>query len=135
MDFKKYQEGTTRTFKPHRVLNQQEAEQLDWAIGLSGEVGEVHELVKHSIFHNEEMDRMKFAKEIGDVLWYVAAICKSYDIPMEACAELNLAKLEHRHGGAFSFASSADRHDKEAKFTDTDLYLELKDRIESGMEG
>jgi NTP pyrophosphatase (non-canonical NTP hydrolase) len=129
MEFKNYQEGTTKTFKPHRELTTKEAEILDWAIGLPGEVGEVSELIKHNIFHNEPIDKMKLAKEIGDVLWYVAALCKSYDIPMDACAALNLAKLEHRHGGSFSFANSADRHAREEKFEETNIYKELKSAI------
>lgn len=126
MDFKEYQDGTTRTFKPHRPLTAEEAGQLDWAIGLPGEVGEVVELVKHNIFHNEPIDKMALAKEIGDVLWYLAALSKSYDIPLDAAATLNLAKLAHRHGGSFSFNKSADRHEREEQFTDTELYKTLK---------
>jgi NTP pyrophosphatase (non-canonical NTP hydrolase) len=134
MDFKKYQEGTTRTFKPHRELTAHEAEILDWSTGLTGEVGEVAELIKHNIFHNETIDKMKLSKEIGDVLWYVSALCKVYDIPMEACAELNLAKLEHRHGSAFSFDKSANRHAQEEKFTDTIVYQDLQSAIIAGIE-
>lgn len=134
MDFKTYQKGTTATFKPHRVLTAKDAEQLDWTLGLPGEVGEVVELIKHNIFHNEPMDKMKLAKEIGDVLWYIAALCKSYDIPLESCAELNLAKLQHRHGGSFSFSKSADRHAREAAFEETEEYARLYNNIVTNKE-
>ena len=130
MNLQQYQQETTSTFKPRTALDAHQAEVLDWTVGLSGEVGEVSELIKHHIFHSEELDKMKLAKEIGDVLWYLSALCASTGIPMEACAELNIAKLQHRHGGKFSFSKSADRHQREAKFENTPEYLHLKNKIE-----
>ena len=35
-------------------------------------------------------------KEIGDVLWYIAALCEELDIDMETCAILNIEKLKYR---------------------------------------
>ncbi|MEG1636124.1 MAG: nucleoside triphosphate pyrophosphohydrolase family protein [Cellulosilyticaceae bacterium] len=129
MEFQEYQNSTTKTFKPHFELTAKESEILDWSLGLPGEVGEVTELVKHSIFHKEEIDKMTLAKELGDILWYIAALSKSYDIPMDAFAQLNLAKLQHRHGGSYNSAGSAERHEKEAKFEETETYQILKSII------
>lgn len=129
MNLQQYQQETTSTFKPRTALDEHQAEVLDWAVGLSGEVGEVSELIKHHIFHGEELDKMKLAKEIGDVLWYLSALCASTGIPLESCAELNIAKLQHRHGGKFSFDKSANRHAIETKFEDTEEYAKLKEQI------
>jgi len=133
MDFKTYQERSTKTFKSHKPLNEHQARILDWALGLQGEVGEITEIVKHHIFHEEALDKMKVAKEIGDLLWYISALTHTLDIPLDACAVLNLAKLEHRHGSSgYSHQGSALRHEKEQQFTDTPIYKQLKGIIING---
>lgn len=129
MDFEGYQTLAAGTFKEHRTLTPDEAELLDWSMGLPGETGEVCELIKHHIFHNEPLNKMKVAKELGDVQWYIAAIAKSLGISMQDVAELNLAKLAHRHRGKYSHKTSADRHGQEERFEDTDIYKTLKFRI------
>lgn len=135
MDLREYQKKAVKTFKPHRELTPHEAEILDWSLGLPGEVGEVAELVKHSIFHNEPMDLMKLAKEIGDVMWYIAALCKSYNIPLELVGRLNIAKLTHRHNGTFCFDKSAERHSRERKFEATAEYQELAEIFQALADG
>lgn len=129
IDFNKYQNGACGTFKSHVALTPEQARLLDWGLGLCGEAGETSELLKHHIFHDEKLDKMKLAKELGDILWYVAAICQTTQIPMEACAALNLAKLEHRHGKAFSAAASSVRHEREEVFTNTEIYKQLQTMI------
>ena len=75
---------------------------------------------------------MKIAKEIGDVLWYLSALSESLGLNLSDEAELNLSKLEHRHGAKYGHASSADRHDREEKFEDTIIFQEIRDRILQG---
>lgn len=133
-DFNRYQEAATKTFKEHQPLNPHQARLLDWTVGLSGEVGEVSELVKHYVFHKEQTNPIELAKEIGDVLWYLSAICATTGIPLEACADLNIAKLQHRHGGNYSHSTSAGRHEQEAKFTDTDIYKTIVGQIMASIE-
>jgi NTP pyrophosphatase (non-canonical NTP hydrolase) len=49
---------------------------LVWnALGLTGEAGEVADLIKKAVFHRHPFDREALIKELGDVLWYVAALC------------------------------------------------------------
>ncbi len=129
MNFLKYQEEATTTFKPAQELGRDEARLLNWTLGIASEAGEVADLIKHGIFHREDIDPMKVAKEIGDILWYLAAMCDTMDIKMQDCAELNIAKLRHRHGQAFSFQGSHERHSREANFEETYEYLALKRRI------
>lgn len=124
-----YQREVRKTFKKHRALTATEAALLDWTLGLPGEVGEVCELVKHHIFHNEPMDKMKIAKELGDVLWYVTAVCSQLDIPIDSTLALNINKLRHRYGlknTAYDHSKSANRHENEEKFSDTEIYKMIK---------
>lgn len=126
----RYQKGATKTFKEHVPLDAYQARVLNWAIGLSGETGEVSEILKHHIFANEKLDKMELAKEIGDVLWYLTAIAETTGINMVDIAELNLAKLNHRyHTGAYTDSEAQTRHSREKLFKDTPTYQVLESRI------
>ena len=122
-----YQKEAYASIKPHDSADMEKA---DWALGLAGEVGEVIELVKHNIMHREPLDLGELAKEISDVLWYCAALATSYGLNLDTIAELNIAKLRHRHGQGYSRQGSQDRHQKEVKFTETELYKELVSKLE-----
>lgn len=126
----RYQEGATKTFKEHVPLDAYQARVLNWAIGLSGETGEVSEILKHHIFANEKLDKMELAKEIGDVLWYLTAIAETTGISMTDIAELNLSKLNHRYyTGAYTDGEAQTRHARETLFKDTPTYQVLESRI------
>lgn len=129
MNLNKYQFKATRTFKPGDSLDEFNARLCDWTLGITGEAGELAGLIKHGVFHGQEFDKMEVAKEVGDVLWYLSALCKTLDINIADCAELNIAKLEHRHGGDFSFEGSANRKGAEKKFEETEVYQEMRRRI------
>ena len=69
-------------------------------IGLSGECGEVCEKVK-KVFRDKngvfaEEDLQAISKEMGDVLWYLAAIASNLGISLDDVAEMNLKKLNSR---------------------------------------
>lgn len=73
----------------------------NWALGLSGEAGEVVELIKKALFHGKELDKEKVAKELGDVLWYVSALSTQLGLNMNDIAEANLRKLAERYPEGF----------------------------------
>jgi NTP pyrophosphatase (non-canonical NTP hydrolase) len=70
------------------------------ALGLAGEAGEVADKVKKIMRdHNGEITedmREKIVKEIGDVLWYVAAMCWELGVNLEDVAQGNNKKLLDR---------------------------------------
>lgn len=87
---------------------------LVWnAIGLAGEAGEVADDVKKAVFHRAGVDRDVLKKELGDVLWYVAALCTKLDVSMSEVMERNIAKLKLRYPDGYSSAASAARIDVE----------------------
>ncbi len=68
-----YEEEALRTLGPHNDL-------LYLTIGLVGEVGEVIDYAKKTLYHGHKYQAEKFAEEIGDVCWYAAAICHNQGI-------------------------------------------------------
>lgn len=78
------------------------------ALGLNGEAGEFAEHVKKiardsdATESREKLDSAitarldSMVKELGDVLWYVAAVCREIGVPMEQIAEQNIIKLQSR---------------------------------------
>ena len=69
-------------------------------LGLTGEAGEVADKVKKVIrdFKGEfsESVRYELAKELGDVLWYIAALSHDLGYTLEEIGEMNNAKLASR---------------------------------------
>lgn len=69
-------------------------------LGLNGEAGEVAEKVKKLIRDKESKYDPEFTEEIadelGDVLWYVAALCDEMGFSMANVAKKNLEKLNSR---------------------------------------
>jgi NTP pyrophosphatase (non-canonical NTP hydrolase) len=69
-------------------------------LGLAGETGEVCEKLKKVIRDNagvvSEERRAALKKELGDVLWYLAALCTELGLNLQEVAEQNLAKLAAR---------------------------------------
>lgn len=79
------------------------------SLGLSGEVGELNDMVKKWIFHEEEMDWTHLKKELGDVLWYVALMCSSIGWELDDVMKMNIEKLEERYPEGFDPKRSAHR--------------------------
>lgn len=128
--FNEYQKESTDIFKPIKSLTPMQTRLLDWCMGLGGEAGEVLDLIKHVIYHEDtQLDKMELAKELGDVLWYVSAIATTTGIDMADIAALNRAKLIYRYKGAYSVEASADRHNREEQLKDTPWYKCLQARI------
>lgn len=93
-----YQTGAESTaIYPHRG---------EWAglvytvMGLAGEAGEVSNKVQKIMRDKEssltDTDRLDLAKEVGDVLWYVALTARELGMDLQDVAQLNLEKLKAR---------------------------------------
>lgn len=82
-------------------------------LGLAGESGEVAEKVKklirdnNSVITNEFVEATK--KELGDVLWYIAAVAFELNITLEDIAVANIKKLTSRKSRNKLSGSGDDR--------------------------
>src|SRR4051794_24872408 len=70
------------------------------ALGLAGEAGEVAEHAKKVIRDDggtlTDERRRAMAKELGDVLWYVAQVASELGLDLDEVAQANLQKLLSR---------------------------------------
>lgn len=73
---------------------------LHWVLGINGEAGEIAEKVKKIIRDKKgevsKEDKAELAKEIGDVLWYLAVFAHHLGVSLDKVAEQNLDKLQSR---------------------------------------
>jgi NTP pyrophosphatase (non-canonical NTP hydrolase) len=104
-----YQEGTRRTSMAAPGAPVQTHQLAVWGLGIAGEAGEVADLIKKVIGHGHPMDKEKLTKELGDVLWYVAALADLHGIPLHVVAKANLEKLAKRYPNGFSQEASRNR--------------------------
>jgi len=76
-------------------------ELTNWAMGLAGETGELVDLLKKEIFMGQIATRKDFESEAGDVLWYLANLCRVRGVDLQRVAENNLEKLRRRYPDGF----------------------------------
>jgi NTP pyrophosphatase (non-canonical NTP hydrolase) len=96
MDFQEYQEKSRQT----AVYPNIGAGFVYPTLGMVGEAGEVAEKIK-KIFRDENgivtnEKKIEIAKELGDVLWYIAQIATELEIKLDDIAVGNIQKLIDR---------------------------------------
>lgn len=99
--FEKSVARTALTYPDFKITPEQVM--IAWnAVGLAGEAGEVSDLIKKGIFHQQEIDLLKIKKELGDVMWYIAALCKCLNLTLEEVMQANIEKLVARFPNGYS---------------------------------
>ena len=91
MKLNTYQKEAVSTLGPDR-------NPLLLTLGVCGEAGEVAEIIKKGHRPGREIDLPHLHEEIGDVLWYLAALADIYGFSLEKIAEDNISKLKKRYG-------------------------------------
>ena len=81
------------------------------SLGLSGEVGELNDMIKKWIFHKSDMDITHAKKERGDIMWYVACMAKSFGWSLEEIMQLNIDKLKERYPDGFDTEKANNRRE------------------------
>ncbi|HFU7075477.1 nucleoside triphosphate pyrophosphohydrolase family protein [Bacillus cereus] len=115
----KYQEAALRTWNTNQDFG---GRVLNAALGLSGESGEVADIVKKAVFHGngfdpahcpgeEEGNTHKIALELGDILYYISIMSHEMGYTLEDIAQMNIAKLAKRYPEGFSREASQARAD------------------------
>ena len=97
MTFDEYQKKalTTAKIHPDPLMDK-----TIWAMGVSGEAGEVVEKWKKIVAYNNgkitKDDLAELGKELGDVVWYIAVLANSLGLSFDKIMENNLNKLSDR---------------------------------------
>lgn len=111
-----YQEKALRTWNTDKDY---ESRIVNAALGLSGEAGEVADMIKKGVCHGhginsdhpKSVSLSELAKELGDILYYVSVMANEIDYSLQEIAEININKLAKRYPEGFSVESSINRVD------------------------
>ena len=109
--FQEYQKATGRTRRSTRDWNGMVS---NFALGLCGESGEVADRIKKVVYHGHAADQEctdYVAKELGDILWYVASLAAMFGLDMGDIAAQNIEKLAKRYPEGFSSERSINREE------------------------
>lgn len=82
---------------------------INAALGLTGEAGEVADIVKKSYYQGHELDFDAIVEELGDIAWYIALACQALGVGMENVLKMNIEKLEKRYPDGFDASMSRNR--------------------------
>jgi NTP pyrophosphatase (non-canonical NTP hydrolase) len=97
MTFDEYQKAalTTAITNPDPLMDK-----TIWAMGISGESGEVLEKWKKIVAYKDGKitaeDKAELKKELGDVVWYVAVMAHSLGLSFDEVMQVNIDKLASR---------------------------------------
>lgn len=82
---------------------------INASLGLSGEVGELNDMIKKATFHGHTLNADHVKKEIGDIMWYIALMCDAFGFDMGEIAQMNIDKLIARYPDGFDPEKSLHR--------------------------
>lgn len=78
-------------------------------MGLTGEAGEVIDILKKVYFHGHELDVNHLAEELGDVLYYLCWLCMELGVDLSDICFQNMKKLTERYPDGFDAERSIHR--------------------------
>ena len=82
-------------------------------MGLSGEVGELNDMIKKWIFHKSDMDITHAKKELGDIMWYIACMAESFGWSLDEIMQMNIDKLKARYPDGFNIDRANHRNESD----------------------
>jgi len=93
-----------------------DADYLHAVLGIASEAGEIVEaftkwrwrLVSDTLYDKQAV-RPNVTEELGDLMWYVALLCRHFDLSLEEVFEKNITKLRLRYGDKFSESAAESR--------------------------
>lgn|SRR5574342_262018 len=111
MNANDYQHLAARTLidRPDAEYTPDELIMVWSALGLVGEAGEAANLIKKAVFHRHDFDQSKLVDELGDILWYIAAIMTGLDLPLSLAMQGNIDKILRRYPNGYRSADSIAR--------------------------
>lgn len=94
MELNEYQQKALATRNPDSDL-------LYSSGKLTVEAAELQQHVLKTRYHGKPLPAAALLDELGDVLWYAAAVAADVGVTLDEVAVHNLAKLQQRHGDAY----------------------------------
>lgn len=92
MELNEYQKLSKRTMS--NIHKDPTQSLINGALGLTGEAGEVADVIKKHVFHGHELDKTALKKELGDVMWYISCCATALNIEMDEIGQSNIEKLQ-----------------------------------------
>jgi len=93
-DINKYGNYTLKAWFPAK-MKKADVSLVVMALGLGGEAGEVQEHIK-KFFRDGVLDRPALKKELGDVVYYWARLCKYFGFSPSSVLDAQIAKTKGR---------------------------------------
>lgn len=112
MTINEYQKLAMRTANVD-VLAKQSEGLSNAALGLCGESGEIADMVKKYLHQGHNLDFEHFAKELGDVAWYLALGATVIGYDLESILQINIDKLRARYPDGFDVERSLHRKEND----------------------
>ena len=100
-----YQYLATRTINANLTVRDMELHAMH---GMAGEIGELHSIYQKE-YQGHDVDLEHIKKELGDLLWFIAEYCTSYDWNLEEIMQMNIDKLKARYPEGFEYEKSLNR--------------------------
>jgi NTP pyrophosphatase (non-canonical NTP hydrolase) len=108
-----YIEFANRTKKQFCLgLGYTDTDILHGAIGICGEAGELMDAVKKAFIYGKKLDVINVHEEMGDILWYMAILCKATGTSFEQLMIKNIDKLKARYPEKYTDSLASERLDK-----------------------
>ena len=77
---------------------------------MSGEIGEVCDIVGKWMGQGHELDKQRIIEELGDVMWHIAEACSALNISLDDVAWGNIVKVSIRYPDGFDPVKSVNRN-------------------------
>lgn len=107
MTFQEYQQLALRTAP---VPSYETEDLLHGAAGVVTEGGELMDIFKKHEFYGKPVDKKHLMEEAGDLMWYLAVLCRYGGFTLEDCAEANIRKLKKRYPDGFDTDKALNRN-------------------------
>lgn len=83
------------------------------ALGIAGEAGELVDAIKKHVIYGKALDLANVREEIGDIRFYIEALCNVLDLNDQTIIQENINKLAKRYKDlTYSSTHAIERADK-----------------------
>lgn len=108
-DITKIASDIVRADTKERVLSQKDTDLLHAALGISSESGEITEAIIKHLVGQSDLDNVNIKEEVGDVLWYLAILCRRCGFTLDEAMNTNIEKLAARYPNKFNCEDAINR--------------------------